>query len=307
MTDEPTDHPHDADAARDDQPEPAADGGTEARAAGAVEELSLPVSGGQETDHGHGLPPQSAIKRWFVTTNHKDIGILYIVTSLFFLVFGGTLALLMRLQLWSPVAAGESGLLSAFAYNQAVSIHGLAMVFWFLSPFAFGLANYVVPLQLGAKDLAFPRLNALSYWLYLASGVLLGVSFFQGSSFAGGWTMYAPLNVPTFMPSIGSTTAVLALALFVISVTVSSVNFLTTMHRMRAEGLTLRRLPLFSASILLTVWMMLFAFAALLAALFILSSDRILGTTYFAATSPGGSLLWTHLFWFFGHPEVYIV
>jgi cytochrome c oxidase subunit I+III len=285
-----------------------ADGGTEAQAAGAVEELSLPVtSDPDEHEDLHGLPPQSAIKRWFVTTNHKDIGILYIVTSLFFLVFGGTLAMLMRLQLWAPVAPGETGLLSAFAYNQAVSIHGLVMVFWFLSPFAFGFANYVVPLQLGAKDLAFPRLNALSYWLYLASGILLGLSFFQGGSFAGGWTMYAPLNLPTFMPNVGSTTAVLALALFVISVTVSGVNFITTMHRMRAEGLTLRRMPLFSASILLTVWMMLFAFAALLAALFILTSDRVLGTTYFATSSPGGSLLWTHLFWFFGHPEVYIV
>jgi len=307
-----TTDPREPTATPDDQPAadggtaPAADGGTEARAAGATAEVPLPV-GREETGHEHALPPQSAIRRWFVTTNHKDIGILYIVTSLFFLVFGGTLALLFRIQLWSPVQAGQTGFLSAFAYNQAVSIHGLVMVFWFLSPFAFGFANYVVPLQLGAKDLAFPRLNAISYWFYLASGILLGVSFFQGGSFAGGWTMYAPLNIPTFMPNIGGTTAVLALALFVISVTVSSVNFLTTMHRMRAEGLTLRRLPLFSASILLTVWMMLFAFASLLAALFILTADRVLGTTYFASGSPGGSILWTHLFWFFGHPEVYIV
>ncbi|MDY6764459.1 MAG: cbb3-type cytochrome c oxidase subunit I, partial [Halobacteria archaeon] len=191
--------------------------------------------------------------------------------------------------------------LSASAYNQAVTIHGLIMVFWFISPFAFGFANYVVPLQIGAKDLAFPRLNALSYWLYLASGLLVGVSFFQGSTMDAGWTMYAPLNTPVFTPQVGATTAVLGLALFVISVTVSSVNFLTTFHRMR-----LRDLPMFSASILLTVWMMLFAFAALLAALMILSADHILGTTYFTTTE-GGSLLWTHLFWFFGHPEVYIV
>ncbi|MFB6080734.1 MAG: cbb3-type cytochrome c oxidase subunit I [Haloferacaceae archaeon] len=268
----------------------------------------LPVPGvGEEThDHGHEFPAASSIKRWFITTNHKDIGILYVVTSLFFLLFGGTLALLMRVQLWAPRAAGEA-ILSPGAYNQAVSTHGLLMVFWFLSPFAFGFANYVVPLQLGAKDLAFPRLNALSYWLYLASGLLFLASFFQGGSYAGGWTMYAPLNVPTFMPDIGVTTAVLALALFVASVTVSSVNFLTTMHRMRAEGLTLRNMPLFSWSILLTVWMMLFAFAALLAALMVLSADRLLGTTYFHLKSPAGSLLWTHMFWFFGHPEVYIV
>ncbi|WP_175501615.1 cbb3-type cytochrome c oxidase subunit I [Halogeometricum limi] len=246
------------------------------------------------------------IRRWFVTTNHKDVGILYIVTSLFFLVLGGVLAWLLRIQLWAP-RTPTTTVLEPLAYNQAVSAHGLIMVFWFLSPFAFGFANYIVPLQIGAKDLAFPRLNALSYWLYLFSGILFGVSFFQGGTFAGGWTMYAPLNVPTFTPDVGASTAVLALTLFVASVTVSSVNFLTSMHKMRAEGLTLRRLPLFTWSILLTVWMMLFAFAALLAALIILSSDRLLGTTYFTLESPAGSMLWAHLFWFFGHPEVYIV
>jgi cytochrome c oxidase subunit I+III len=256
--------------------------------------------------HEHAFPPKASLKRWFVTTNHKDVGILYLVTSLLFLALGGVLALLMRAQLWVPRPPG-TGPLSQIAYNQAVSVHGLVMVFWFLSPFAFGFANYVVPLQIGARDLAFPRLNALSYWLYLASGLLLGVSFFQGGSFAGGWTMYAPLNLPTFTPSVGGSAAILALLLFVVSVTVGSVNFLTTIHRMRAEGLTLRRLPLFTWTILLTVWMMLFAFAALLAALLILSSDRLLGTTYFAAEAANGALLWTHLFWFFGHPEVYIV
>ncbi|MFC4359112.1 cbb3-type cytochrome c oxidase subunit I [Halobium salinum] len=249
------------------------------------------------------LPPLSSVARWFVTTNHKDVGVLYVVTSLFFLVFGGVLALLMRAELWTPAA----DLLGANAYNQAVSIHGMVMVFWFLSPLAFGFANYMVPLQIGAEDLAFPRLNALSYWFYLFSGLLLGASFFQEGAFSGGWTMYAPLNVPVYTPELGATTTVLALLLFVASITVSSVNFLTTMHRMRAPGLTLRKLPLFTWTILLTVWMMLFAFAALGAALVILTSDRVLGTTYFAAETAGGSLLWAHLFWFFGHPEVYIV
>ena len=272
----------------------AADGGT------------VEGSGHGEADHGHDFPGTESLRRWFVTTNHKDVGLLYLVTSLFFLILGGALALLMRIQLWAPRGPGE-GLLGPTAYNQAVSAHGLLMIFWFLSPFAFAFANYVVPLQIGADDLAFPRLNALSYWLYLFSGLLFGVSFFQGGTFAGGWTMYAPLNLPTFTPDIGANAAVLALVMFTASVTVSSVNFLTTMHRMRAEGLTLRRLPIFTWSILLTTWMMLFAFAALLAALLILSADRLLGTTYFAMSSPAGSLLWTHLFWFFGHPEVYIV
>ncbi|QLG28225.1 cbb3-type cytochrome c oxidase subunit I [Halorarum halophilum] len=281
-------------------PTPATDGGD----AGVEADGGHGTAGAAaETDEHHGLPGAETLTRWFVTTNHKDVGILYTVTALFFLVFGGVLALLMRLQLWVP----GTGFLSANAYNQAVSAHGLLMVFWFLSPFAFGFANYVVPLQLGAKDLAFPRLNALSYWLYLFSGALFFVSFFQGGTFSGGWTMYAPLNIPLYTPEPGATTTVLAMIMFVASVTVSSVNFLTTMHRMRAEGMRLRDMPLFSISILLTVWMMLFAFAALLAAMMILTSDRLLGTTYFAATGAGGSLLWAHLFWFFGHPEVYIV
>ncbi|MDY7082086.1 MAG: cbb3-type cytochrome c oxidase subunit I, partial [Halobacteria archaeon] len=235
------------------------------------------------------MPPMSSIKRWLVTTNHKDIGILYIGTSLFFLVMGGVLALLIRLQLWSPGV----GILSPSAYNQAVTAHGLLMVFFFISPFAFGFANYIVPLQIGAKDLAFPRLNALSYWLYLASGVLFGISFFQGQTMNTGWTMYAPLNAPAYLPdgAVGATTAVLALVMFVVSVTVSSVNFLTTMHREKAEGMRIRDMPIFSFSILLTVWMMLFAFAALLAALMILLSDHILGTTYFTTTFEGSGAL----------------
>nr|WP_255198883.1 cbb3-type cytochrome c oxidase subunit I [Halorarius litoreus] len=249
------------------------------------------------------MPGLGTIERWVTTTNHKDVGILYIVTSLFFLLFGGVLALLIRLQMWVPGGL----LLDGLSYNQTVSTHGLIMVFWFLSPFAFGFANYIVPLQIGAKDLAFPRLNALSYWLYLFSGVLLMISFFQGATFSGGWTMYAPLNIPVYTPQIGASMAVLALLMFTASVTVGGVNFITTIHRMRAKGLTMWKMPLFTWSILLTVWMMLFAFAALLAALVILSADRLLGTTYFAATGAGGSLLWAHLFWFFGHPEVYIV
>nr|AAK14378.1 cytochrome c oxidase subunit I-like protein [Haloferax volcanii] len=258
-------------------------------------------------DHGHDFPGTGSIKRWFVTTNHKDVGILYVVTSLFFLVLGGVLRVADARPTAAPRALGE-GILSPVAYNQAVSAHGLLMVFWFLSPFAFGFANYVVPLQLGAKDLAFPRLNALSYWLYLFSGILFGVSFFQGGTFSGGWTMYAPLNVPDVHAGRGGVDAVLALVLFVASVTVSSVNFLTTMHRMRAEGLTLRNLPLFSWTILLTAWMMLFAFRGALggasgAVVRPPARDDLLRH----GVAGGGAPVGTHLFWFFGHPEVYIV
>ena len=283
-------------------PDARTDGGTKTAPDGGTATITDELTG--ETEEGHGLPDLGTVKRWLVTTNHKDVGILYIITALFFLMFGGALALLIRMQLWAPGAQ----VLSGVNYNQTVSAHGLIMVFWFISPFAFGFANYVTPLQMGAKDLAFPRLNALSYWLYLFSGLLFGGSFFMGGTFAGGWTMYAPLNVPTYMPNVGpgATAAILGLMMFTASITVSSVNFITTMHRMRAEGLTLRKLPVFSSSILLTVWMMLFAFAALLAALIILTADHVLGTTYFL-NEASGSLLWAHLFWFFGHPEVYIV
>jgi cytochrome c oxidase subunit I+III len=250
------------------------------------------------------LPPTSSPRRWLVTTNHKDIGLLYLFTSTFFLLFGGVLALLLRVELWDPATAIIGG--SGMGYNETVTAHGLLMVFWFLSPFAFGFANYLVPLQIGADDLAFPRLNALSYWMYLFSGVLFAVSFFQGGTMTGGWTLYAPLNMPAYTPSIGSTGAVLAIAMFVAAVTASTVNFLTTIHHSRAEGMGLMDMPMFTWSILATVWMMLFAFATYLAALLILASDRILGSVYFSATE-GGSILWGHLFWFFGHPEVYIV
>ncbi|RKD97907.1 cbb3-type cytochrome c oxidase subunit I [Halopiger aswanensis] len=253
------------------------------------------------------LPPRTTIKRWLVTTNHKDVGILYLVTALFFLLFGGIMALLFRVQLWQP---GGLGILDGMEYNQAVTSHGLLMVFWFLSPIATGFANYFVPLQIGAKDLAFPRLNAMSYWFYLFSGVLFAISYFQGHTFAGGWTMYAPLNVPMYTTAMeaatGGNAAILGLILFVLSVTIGTVNFLTTIHRSRAEGLGLWNMPLFTWSWLLTVWMMLFAFSALLAALLLQLSDRLLLTQYMV-TDEGSSLLWAHLFWFFGHPEVYIV
>jgi len=260
---------------------------------------------GSEHEHEGHMPPKSTVKRWLVTTNHKDIGVLYFITSLFYLVFGGVLALLIRVQLLEPGGT----LFSGGAYNQVVSAHGLIMLFFFISPFAFAFANYFVPLQIGAKDLAFPRLNAFSFWSYFFGGLLFGASFFLGGgTFAGGWTMYAPLNAPAYMPAVGSTAAVLGVAMFVISTTVSSVNFLTTFHTMRAEGMRIRDIPIFSWSILLTVWMMLFAFAALLAALIILVADHVLGTTYFTTSVSGsGSFLWMHLFWFFGHPEVYIV
>ena len=247
------------------------------------------------------LPSMKSIRRWLFTTNHKDVGILYLLTSLYFFLIGGTLALLMRIQLLGP----ESDFLTSVAYNQAVTNHGLIMVLWFLSPFAFGFANYIVPLQIGAKDLAFPRINALSYWFYLFSGISIVLSFFYGAADVG-WTLYAPLTSSKYSPFLGLNFTAVAITLFIVSITLGSVNFIVTIIKMRAPGMKFKHLPLFSWSILITVFMMLYAFPSLFAGVIMLFADRVLGTLYFSSVE-GGSLLWDNVFWFFGHPEVYIV
>ncbi len=245
----------------------------------------------------------SWLKSWIMTTNHKRIGILYIVTSLYFFFVAGTLAVLFRLQLAMP----ESQILGAKAFNQAVTGHGLLMLLWFLSPLQFGLANYIVPLQIGARDLAFPRLNALSYWLYLFSGILMLIGFFApGGAADVGWTLYAPLNTAKYTPARGVDIAVLSILMFAVSVTLGTINFLVTIIKMRAPGMTWDKLPMFPWSIIFTVLLMLLAFPALGAASLLLLLDRNLGTTFYIGKE-GGALLWDHLFWFFGHPEVYIL
>ena len=242
------------------------------------------------------------LKRWLFTTNHKDVGILYFFTSCYFGFVGAILALLMRVQLSVP----NNNFLSAFYYDQAVTMHGLIMIFWFLSPIAIGLANYFVTLQIGAKDLAFPRLNAMSYWLYLAGGVLALLSFFvPGGTASAGWTTYQPLAVLTL--GNGPTLAYLGMVLLAASVTLGSVNFMVSIIWLRAPGLSLSKLPMFTWFMLFTIIAMLFAFPTLIAAFALASSDRILGTSFFTSAGIQPSILWDNLFWFFGHPEVYIV
>jgi len=243
------------------------------------------------------------LRRWLFTTYHKDVGILYFVTSLYFGFIGAILAVLMRGQLAQP----NNTLLTASTFNQAVTMHGLIMILWFLSPLGIAFANYFVPMQIGAKDLAFPRLNALSYWMYLFGGILAALGFFlPGGNANGGWTTYAPLADPNYSPGPGVTISFLGLALLITSVTLGSVNFIVMILYMRAPGVTLRNMPIFSWFIFLMMIQMLFAFPSLLAGLVMLASDRLMGTLYFASTS-GGAILWDNLFWFFGHPEVYIV
>src|SRR5712664_782823 len=241
-------------------------------------------------------------RRWLFTTNHKEVGVLYLVTSLFFFIAAGLLALTFRTQLSVP----NNNLLSPDLYNQFVTVHGLLMIFWVLSPLAFGFANYILPLQIGARDLAFPRLNAMSYWFYLFSGVAMMMSFGFGGAPDLGWTLYSPQTSYQFTPTIGLNLGAAGLILIVVSITMSSVNFLVTMFKMRAPGMKLKHMPVFPWAILVTIFMMLYAFPSFLAALLLLYVDRAFGTFYFSSIQ-GGALLWDNVFWFFGHPEVYIV
>jgi len=248
--------------------------------------------------------------RWVTTTNHKDVGMLYLFTSLYFGMAGATLALLMRVQLSVP----DNAFLSAVYYDQAVTMHGLIMIFWFLSPLAVAFFNYLVPLQIGAKDLAFPRLNALSYWFFLGGGLLAIASFFvPGGSAASGWTTYQPLSSPSFQPGPGPTLTYIGLLLLAVSVTLGSVNIITSILWMRTKGMGFSKLPMFTWFALFTTVAMLYAFPTLIAAFALNVSDRLLGTGFFTSPAilnvPGidPSILWDDLFWFFGHPEVYIV
>ena len=244
-----------------------------------------------------------SVRRWLTTTNHKDIGILYLITSLYFLVLAGFLAGSMRTQLAFP----DLGLLDLSKYVQAVSLHGLLMILWFLSPLGVALANYLVPLQIGAKDLAFPRLNAVSYWLYLFSGLMVvSTLFMPGGAPYTGWTLYAPLATNQYTPQPGMTIVLIALALLAASVTISSVNFITTIAWCRAKGVKWRELPVFTWGVLGTVALMLYAFPVLGVGVILLTTDRVLGSVFFSSVQ-GGGMLWDTIFWFFGHPEVYIV
>ena len=231
------------------------------------------------------------------------MGILYLVTSIYFLIVAGTLAGLVRVQLAVP----NNTLLGVFQYGQTVTLHGLIMILWFLSPLGIAFANYFVPLQIGAKDLAFPRMNALSYWLYLTSGLMLASSvFLPGGGPDNGWTFYAPLNTSEFSPQPGVTLVALSLGILAASVTMSSINFITTILRTRRKGVTWTSMRPFAWSMLFTNVLMLFAFPPLALGVVLLTADRVIGTVFFSSMQ-GGALLWDQLFWFFGHPEVYIV
>ncbi|WP_031480023.1 aa3-type cytochrome oxidase subunit I [Streptomyces bicolor] len=244
-----------------------------------------------------------ALVRWATTTDHKVIGNLYLTTSFGFFLLGGVLALLMRAELARPGLQ----LFSNDQYNQLFTVHGTIMMLLFATPLFAGFANAVMPLQIGAPDVAFPRLNALSYWLYLGGGLMVVSGFLvPGGAASFGWFAYAPLNSAVRSPGSGGDLWTMGLVLTGVSTTLGAVNFITTILCLRAPGMTMFRMPLFTWNVLFTSILILPAFPVLTAALLALEADRKFGAHIYDSAS-GGALLWQHLFWFFGHPEVYIV
>jgi cytochrome c oxidase subunit I len=243
------------------------------------------------------------VASWVTTVDHKRIGILYLWTTLAFFSFGGLLALLMRTQLLTP----NEGFMTKNSYNEAVTIHGTTMIFLVLVPVAAALGNYLVPLMIGARDMAFPRLNALSYWLFVLGGVVLLLSFFARDGAADtGWTAYVPLST-LHTPGKGQDLWILSLHILSLSSAAGAINFIVTIHNMRAPGMSWTRLPLFVWSILTYAWMLIIVLPTLSAGLTMMLLDRVAHTNFFNPAKGGSPLLYQHVFWFFGHPEVYII
>jgi cytochrome c oxidase subunit I len=251
----------------------------------------------------HGIPAEPrGWLAWLTTTDHKKIGIMYFVATFVFFILGGVEALLMRLQLAQP----DSTLLDAETYNGLVSMHGTTMIFLFIVPVMAAFGNYFVPLMIGARDMAFPRLNALSLWLLVFGGIAFYASLFFEPPQAG-WTSYAPLSDDAYMPGGGIDAWIFLIHLTGLSSLVGAINFVATIHNMRAPGMSWGRMPLFVWSILVYSYLLIIALPAIAAAVTMLLTDRHFGTAFFDPTGGGDPMLWQHLFWFFGHPEVYIM
>ncbi|MFB9831324.1 aa3-type cytochrome oxidase subunit I [Actinoallomurus acaciae] len=237
------------------------------------------------------------------TTDHKVIGYLYLTTAFGFFLIAGLLAMIIRAELAAP------GLqfVTEERYNSLFTLHGTLMLLLFATPLFGGFANFLVPLQIGAPDVAFPRMNALGYWLFLFGGLMVLASMFDPNGPASfGWTAYTPLSDKTHSPGVGGDLWIMGLVLSGLGTILTSVNFMTTIVTMRAPGMTMFRMPIFTWNILFTGVLVLLAFPVLTAALLVLEADRKLGARVFEAKS-NGAMIWQHLFWFFGHPEVYIV
>ncbi len=240
---------------------------------------------------------------WVLTTDHKRIGILYLTSAFVFFLVGGIEALLIRMQLAAPGAK----VLGPDTYNQIFTMHGTTMIFLAAMPIATGFANYLVPLMIGARDMVFPKLNALSYWLFIFGGLLLYSSFLLGGAPDKGWFAYAPMTQKAFSPGMRMDFWGLGILLLAISSTVGSINLITTIFQLRAPGMSITKMPMYVWNMLITSLIAVFALPALIAAGGLLMLDRQLGAHFFNPAQGGNALLWQHLFWFFGHPEVYIL
>ncbi|MFR0356455.1 aa3-type cytochrome oxidase subunit I [Streptomyces sediminimaris] len=263
---------------------------------------------GTETVRAAERPAQTSgrgqvVVDWLTTTDHKKIGHLYLITSFAFFLIGGVMALLMRAELARPGLQ----IVSAYQFNELFTMHGTVMLLLFATPMFAGFANELMPLQIGAPDVAFPRLNMLSYWFFLFGGlIVLGSLLVPGGPAAFGWFAYAPLNSEAHSPGIGPDLWIMGLALAGFGTILGAVNFITTIIGMRCPGMTMFRMSIFTWNTLFTSILILMAFPVLAAALLCLEADRRFGAHVFDAAN-GGALLWQHLFWFFGHPEVYII
>ena len=247
---------------------------------------------------------QGAVTSWLTTVDHKRIGILYIVTSFVFFFAGGVMAILMRLQL----AQADQHLIEKNAYNELFTIHGTTMIFLFAVPLFAGFANYLVPLMIGARDMAFPRLNALSYWLFLLGGLIVLASFLvEGGAANSGWTAYTPLSGDNYSPTLGQDMWILGIHLTSLGSIAGAINFIVTIHNMRTRGMTWMRIPIFVWTIEAYSALLVLALPTISAAATLLLLDRQAGTSFFEPAEGGSQILWQHMFWFFGHPEVYIM
>jgi cytochrome c oxidase subunit 1 len=247
---------------------------------------------------------QGRVASWLTTVDHKRIGILYIGTALVFFAVGGVLALLMRAQLATP----NEHFLTKDTYDSTMTMHGTTMIFLVVVPILAGFGNFLVPLMIGARDMAFPRLNAFSYWMYLLGGIVLYSSYFAaGGTARAGWTSYVPLSEQLYSPGHGQDYWILALHILTIASLAGAINFIVTIHNMRARGMTWMRMPLFVWAMETYAVLLVAVLPALSAGLTLLLLDRQAGTHFFVPSKGGSALLYQHVFWFFGHPEVYIM
>jgi len=250
----------------------------------------------------HARPRNTGLWDWLTTVDHKKIGILYLAAGGFFFLLGGLEAVLMRLQLMYP----NQDLFVGTTFNELLTMHGTTMIFLAAMPIIFGFMNAIVPLQIGARDVAFPFVNSLGFWLFFFGGTLLNLSWFMGGAPDAGWTAYTPLSTNQYS-GVGVSFYVLGLQIAGLGTLIGGINFLVTIINMRAPGMTFMRMPMFTWSAFVTSALVLFAFPAITVGLVLLMFDRVFGANFFNVANGGNVVLWQHIFWIFGHPEVYIL